>query len=927
MATLARWVLLLGVLASGWLPSAPVHAECGGTTQCIGVGPTEAAALLAHHGNGPDTFTLAFGNQPVGTSSASQTVVVAAVTGPAGTTAVLGPIAFTGANAPEFSVTGGSCASSGPVHGGSSCTITVAFNPASVGAKTATLHVPVDPPGCVGCITERVVSVTGSGTAPLPTATATTMTVQASTPTTLDLAGFISGTGTLSVRITAAPTHGVATVSGTRVTYTPAANYLGPDAFSYEVFNGVATSSPAVVTVTVVPRPDPSADANVVGLLRAQAQTARRFSRAQISNFQGRMESLHRGGGAAIAGAAGFASARGMNDANRQPARMPGESGPLREAGFLPASFASTLLSAATTRTLNLSGGSDRAGASSGPQGGTGLWIGGNLNFGSRDQTSDSSSLRFSTDGVSVGIDRRFSDRLALGIGLGYARDQTDIGSDGSMTRSKGSSVALYGSYQPGDNTFIDGLIGYGALNFDTNRFVAAANDFARGERKGEQWFGSLAAGYEHRSEGLLLSPYGRLDFARDRLKQYTETGAGLSALTYFEQRVPTLQFALGLRAESVHETAFGWALPRLRAEFRHDFKGEGQATLAYADLFSGPTYSVTPAVDKRNSLLLGIGSDFILRNGLKLGVDYQIQRMSGVDHNQAIRIWLARDLDGKGYTPGLLSVKTSAIPVRVEAGYTWDSNVNRARDAGDKLADRVYSLGVGSNTAVSLGETSRLLVAGFANGDKFGRYPGLDRLSGGGQGELQYRASGDFDAPIFGLFGRLSFDEHAGQLRSGHRYSIGVTVRQSLTDRIDVFGALAGNVRDAESAVFDTKDYSARFNLDYSLGRSGALYLAGEYRRGDAVSTIPQSAGFAAVSKVFVQDDAYGSNPLFAYRFEAKTVLWTLGYNLPLGPRDSLDFSGRRAQSTPTVQPTGIYAGAPRYTANQFSLAYLMRF
>jgi len=83
MATLARWVLLLGVLASGWLLSAPVHAECGGTTQCIGVGPTEAAALLAHHGNGPDTFTLAFGNQPVGTSSVSQTVFVAAVTGPA----------------------------------------------------------------------------------------------------------------------------------------------------------------------------------------------------------------------------------------------------------------------------------------------------------------------------------------------------------------------------------------------------------------------------------------------------------------------------------------------------------------------------------------------------------------------------------------------------------------------------------------------------------------------------------------------------------------------------------------------------------------------------------------------------------------------------------------------------------------------------
>ena len=40
--------------------------------------------------------------------------------------------------------------------------------------------------------------------------------------------------------------------------------------------------------------------------------------------------------------------------------------------------------------------------------------------------------FRFSTDGLSAGVDRRFSDQLVLGIGMGYVRDRTDIGSDGS---------------------------------------------------------------------------------------------------------------------------------------------------------------------------------------------------------------------------------------------------------------------------------------------------------------------------------------------------------------------------------------------------------------------------------------------------------------------------------------------------------------
>jgi hypothetical protein len=218
-------------------------------------------------------------------------------------------------------------------------------------------------------------------------------------------------------------------------------------------------------------------------------------------------------------------------------------------------------------------------------------------------------------------------------------------------------------------------------------------------------------------------------------------------------------------------------------------------------------------------------------------------------------------------------------------------------------------------------------VFAGFASADKFARYARLDRFSAGGQAEFQYRTSAEFDAPTFGVFGRLTFDEYAGQLRSGHRYSLGVSARQSLTDRIDVFGALAGNGRNAENSVFDSRDTSLRFSLDYALWRSGTLYLGGEYRRGDVVSSLPQSLGYAGIAKAFAPDDAFTLAGLTAYRFEAKTTLWTLGYNWALGPRDALDMSVRRAESKTTTAPSGIYAGSNTYTANQYSLAYLMRF
>ena len=939
MCKIKQTLLALGVALTALLFSFAAHAECGGQTQCIGVGATPADAAVAHHG-GPATYTIAFGNQPIATTSASQTIFVAAVAGGTGTAAI-GPFTITDANAAEFSITGGTCALGGPTHGGATCTITVAFNPTTTGAKTATLHVPLNPP-CGGCITERVVSLTGAGTGALPTSAATTLSVRGNTPATLDLAPLITGNAPLSVRLVAAPTRGTATLSGTVVTYTPNRDYLGADAFSYDVVGPTGTSPAAVVSISVVARSDPASDRSVTGLIASQAQTVRRFSRAQSVNFQQRMESLRSGtgaGNAAQSGSAGFAGASGAN-LHPPPAGILQPGVPGSESGVQLASLANTFLGLANTRSLNLAKLGMAASGDAAQQGGTGLWIGGNANFGTRDQTSDSSASRFTSDGVSVGIDHRISNKLALGVGLGYARGHTTIGGDGTKSLARGTSLALYGSYQPTPRTFVDGLLGYGTSRHDMDRFVAAANEFARAQRKADQLFGSMAAGYEHRDGNVLLSPYGRLDFSYDRLKAATESGAGLNALAYHDQKLRSFQFSLGLRADTSHSASFGVIVPRIRIETRHDFKGERQATIAYADQPAGPHYAVTPAMEGRNSLMLGIGSDFILAGGLRLGVDYQVQRSFGPERNQALRLWLAKSLDGKGALPRLdASSRLFSDPVRVEAGYTWDTNLTRARDAGDLRSDGIYGLQASKATIFPVSSNTRLIVSGNLSGDKLHTYSGLDRLAGGLNGEFQYRTSGAFDATTFGAFARASLEQYHAPLRSGYRSSFGVNLRRALTDRIDLFGALASNARHARNVVFDARDYSARFNLDYSLGRSGALYLGGEYRRGDVVSTGRRTAENLSIAKSFVQDDAFGDSQLFAYRVEARTVLWTLGYNLPLGQRDSIDFSWRRAQATPTAHPDPLAAAAygaagvlgpsasGRYTAQQYSISYLMRF
>jgi hypothetical protein len=284
---------------------------------------------------------------------------------------------------------------------------------------------------------------------------------------------------------------------------------------------------------------------------------------------------------------------------------------------------------------------------------------------------------------------------------------------------------------------------------------------------------------------------------------------------------------------------------------------------------------------------------------------------------------------EGTGMDPAARARSRWSIVDRaqVDLGYTYDDNVTRSRAGDEILADQLLGLNVSASGALRIDDNVRLVVTGLLSGEKFSTYNGLSNLSGGLQAELQYRQSGAFDAITFAAFARGWLDNYASHLRDGSHFSVGVSAHGALTDRIGVSGELARNQRRAQSEVWDLTDYSARLNLDYSLGRSGTLYLNGEYRRGDTVSDGHATLVNVSLAQVFVLDDAFPDKQLFAYRSNARTWVGIVGYNLPLGQRASIDISWRRAQSTPTGRLGFDVQGSLRYIDNQYSIVLLKRF
>ena len=266
------------------------------------------------------------------------------------------------------------------------------------------------------------------------------------------------------------------------------------------------------------------------------------------------------------------------------------------------------------------------------------IWTAGVISIGKQSDTD----TRFTTSGISIGADQRLGEGLTVGIGAGFGHERQKIGDNGTRNDGDSYSFVAYGSYQPTDAIFFDGLVGYGDIDFDSTRYVTALGDKARSARRGAQWFSSLSGGYDYLMGKSLLSSYGRFDLVSTRLKRSTETGGGIYNLTYFEQNTSTKKLSIGVRGETQIEWSSGSARPYFRVELQHNLDTPGSAEMAYADQLQTVYELDIDGVD-RNTLVLGLGSDLLLWKDLKLGLGYRYSHGSESTRVHALRFDLRK--------------------------------------------------------------------------------------------------------------------------------------------------------------------------------------------------------------------------------------------------------------------------------------------
>ena len=403
--------------------------------------------------------------------------------------------------------------------------------------------------------------------------------------------------------------------------FVPSAAFAGTAIVSFSLENGSGSIATSSVSFIIAARPDPTKDADVIGLLNAQTRAAERFASTQMDNFNRRLEQLHQ-------------VSCNRNSFNAS-VKKDGKDVPLQEVAS-----AVTQHLGGSANTTDEEKRKTAAEVEEGcKQDDIAYWTDGFINNGST-HARGARDNSFTTMGLSAGVDYRLSPTAIAGIGFGYGNDRSDIGNN--KTRSDGDAlgIATYLSLNLAPKVFVDGVLGYNRISFDSRRYITGSNDdYARGSRDADQLFASLTTSYEYRQGPLSLTPYGRLNASTTRLDAFRERGGGIYGLSYEEQRQQNVTSFIGLRTGYDVATRLGVMTPKVGLAWGHNFSGSSDYKMRYTDQGEdGLLYRLKPDPLDSDFANLDLGVDFNVGRAWQMGFSYKTA-LGSDERNDSFRI------------------------------------------------------------------------------------------------------------------------------------------------------------------------------------------------------------------------------------------------------------------------------------------------
>lgn len=233
------------------------------------------------------------------------------------------------------------------------------------------------------------------------------------------------------------------------------------------------------------------------------------------------------------------------------------------------------------------------------------FWASGAIVNGS--QNTDGLGSSFQAQGLTIGADKKISDRWLLGTALGYGRDTTDIDVQSSAVTSSQTTAMIYLHHGSTGQLLVDGVIGYGEIDFGNTRYSDVTIE---ANRSGHTAFAGIKVSKAFQSGRFSFVPDLTLNSSRTTLDAFTESGPA-RAVQYDSASNQSTAASVGLQVFTDIPVATGALRPSLTWKYTHRSEGDLQQTMRYVDAVPGEsdtTLSIQGIPNEQTSLRIGLG-------------------------------------------------------------------------------------------------------------------------------------------------------------------------------------------------------------------------------------------------------------------------------------------------------------------------------
>jgi outer membrane autotransporter protein len=266
------------------------------------------------------------------------------------------------------------------------------------------------------------------------------------------------------------------------------------------------------------------------------------------------------------------------------------------------------------------------------PENRWGVWVTGFGDFVDVDGDGNAQGYNFTTGGVSLGLDYRITDQLAIGVMGEYSHTWTELNPGGhiDVDSGRGGVYATWFSH----GIYINGAIYGGHNNYDSGR--AGLRGLANGGTEGAEWSTFIGGGYDFHFGLLTVGPIASLQYTNVGIDGFAEKGS-LAPLDIHSGSAESLRSDVGFRAFYQWQIGKIVVEPSLKAAWEHEYKYSALPITAGFAGIPGPSATFFGPSEGHDSAVVSAGVSVQFTPAISTYVNYDGQLGRGNYDSNAV--------------------------------------------------------------------------------------------------------------------------------------------------------------------------------------------------------------------------------------------------------------------------------------------------